>query len=172
MTWTKTSDDFPDDCWTLSDRAYRLHHEALTWSNRKLLDCRIPRDDLRRFARNGEDGADELVANGWWRMAGDCYVIVHHASYQRTRAEVLRQQEANAANGRKGGRPRKVPREVVGVTKNPAENPVGSRVENPQGQDGTGLGRDELPPPQEHDEEHGLLPDDPDLYAHEWENQR
>lgn len=142
MTWTKTSDDFPDDCWTLSDRAYRLHHEGLTWSNRKLLDCHIPKDDLRRFARNGDDGVSELLACGWWSDGGDCYVINHHAAYQRTRAEVLRQQEANARNGRKGGRPRKVPREIAG-------NPVGKRsanpVDKPQGQDRTGLDREELP---------------------------
>lgn len=25
MTWTKLSDDFSDDCWRLSDAAWRLH---------------------------------------------------------------------------------------------------------------------------------------------------
>lgn len=35
MTWTKVSDDFTDECWTLSDEAFRLHIEGLTWSNRK-----------------------------------------------------------------------------------------------------------------------------------------
>lgn len=136
MTWTKTSDDFPDDCWTLSDRAYRLHHEGLTWSNRKLLDCRIPKDDLRRFARHGDDGVAELLACGWWREVGPFYEIVHHATYQRTRDEVLAQQERSAANGRKGGRPRKAPREIV---ENPVENPVGSPAANPEGQGRTGL---------------------------------
>ncbi len=29
MTWTKLSDDFSDDCWTLSDQAFRLHTEGL-----------------------------------------------------------------------------------------------------------------------------------------------
>jgi hypothetical protein len=108
MTWTRTSDDFPDDCWTLSDAAYRLHHEGLSWSNRKLLDCVIPLDDVRRFARC-PDAVDELLARGFWRVSedGDAYVIVHHARYQRTRDAVLNQQQANRANGSRGGRPRK-----------------------------------------------------------------
>jgi hypothetical protein len=42
MTWAKLSDDFTDDCWTLSDGAFRLHVEGLVWSNRKLLDLVIP----------------------------------------------------------------------------------------------------------------------------------
>lgn len=139
MTWTKTSDDYPDDCWTLSDRAYRLHHEGLTWSNRKLLDCRIPMDDLRRFARHGGDGVAELLACGWWREVGPFYEIVHHATYQRTRDEVLAQQERNQRNGRKGGRPPKASREIV---ENPVEKPSRFTCRKPTGtgQDGTGEG--------------------------------
>lgn len=159
MTWTKTSDDYPDDCWTLSDRAYRLHHEGLTWSNRKLLDCRIPKDDLRRFARHGDDGVAELLACGWWREVGPFYEIVHHATYQRTRDEVLAQQEANTRNGRKGGRPRKPPREIV---ENPVENPVGSPTANPEGQVRTGLAWSREGSTNE------IPVDDPDTLA-EWE---
>ena len=39
MTWTKLSDDFGDDCWELSDAAYRLHVEGLLWSNRNSSIC-------------------------------------------------------------------------------------------------------------------------------------
>lgn len=108
MTWTRTSDDYADDCWTLSDAAYRLHHEGLTWSNRKLLDCVIPLDDLRRFARC-PDAVDELLDRKFWTVSEDgaAYVIRHHAGYQRTREQVLKQQQANSANGSRGGRPRK-----------------------------------------------------------------
>lgn len=110
MTWTKLSDDYSDDCWELSDAAYRLHTEGLVWSNRKLLDCRLPKDDVRRWAKRPE-AVDELVACGWWSVDGDAYVIVHHAVYQRTREAVLAQQGANQKNGQRGGRPKGPPRE-------------------------------------------------------------
>lgn len=112
MTWTKLSDDYSDDTWTLSDAAFRLHTEGLIWSNRKLLDCRIPRDDVRRFAKRPE-ALGELLACNWWREDGDVYEIRHHAAYQRTRDEVLSRQAVNRANGAKGGRPPKATREQV-----------------------------------------------------------
>lgn len=110
MTWSKFSDDFSDDCWTLSDTAFRLHVEGLVWNGRKLLDLRLPKEDVRRFAKH-PDAAAELVSVGWWTDEGDHYVIRHHGAYQRTREQVLAQQAANTDNGRKGGRPRK-PREI------------------------------------------------------------
>ncbi len=110
MTWTKLSDDFSDDCWTLSDPAFRLHVEGLVWNNRKLLDLRLPIEDVRRFKR--PDAVQELLDGGWWRREGDAYVIQHHAAYQRARAAVIAQQTANAENGRKGGRPPRKPRET------------------------------------------------------------
>lgn len=109
MTWTKLSDDFADDCWTLSDAALRLHVEGLCWSNRKLLDLRIPKDDLRRFKR--PEAVQELINVGWWSDDGDAYFIRHHGQYQRSREAVVKQQEANRSNGRKGGRPVKPARE-------------------------------------------------------------
>lgn len=143
MTWTKLSDDFSDDCWDLSSDAFRLHVEGLTWSNRKLLDLRIPKSDLRRFAKF-PDAVTELVAVGWWADSGDVYVIRHHAVYQRTREAVLRQQEARQENGRKGGRPPKHPREQArSITKTEPETyPVSSPVsEQRTERDRTGLDR-------------------------------
>lgn len=110
MTWTKLSDDFSDDCWELSDAAYRLHVEGLNWSNRKLLDCRLPKDEVRRWAKRPE-AVGELVACGWWSDEGDHYTIRHHACYQRTAEQVLAQQERSRENGKNGGRPPGPPRE-------------------------------------------------------------
>jgi hypothetical protein len=115
MSWAKLSDDFSDDCWTLSDEAFRLHTEALVWNGRKLLDCRISKDDVRRFAKHPE-AVQELLDCGWWTEDGDFYIIRHHAQYQRTREAVVNQQAANAKNGAKGGRPKK-PREQASEIK-------------------------------------------------------
>jgi hypothetical protein len=124
VTWSKLSDDYGDDCETLSDAAFRLHTEAIVWSNRKLLDCRVPRSDVRRFARDPEGSAmPELVDAGFWQLDGDVIVIVHHAAYQRSRADVVKQQAANARNGRKGGRAHRAPREL-----NPGSNSLSNLV--------------------------------------------
>lgn len=105
MTWTKLSDDYDDDCWTLSSDAYRLHTAGLVWSNRKLLNCRIPKADMHRFRT--PEALPELLAEGYWAEDGDAYLIVHHADYQPTKEQVLSRQNANRQNARRGGRPRK-----------------------------------------------------------------
>ena len=107
MTWTKLSDDFTDDCWELSDGAHRLHIEALVWSNRKLLDCRISKEVMARWAKHPEPQfISELLDCGWWRDDDDAYVIIHHSVYQRTREQVVRQQTVNRAAGKRSGRER------------------------------------------------------------------
>lgn len=110
MTWTKISDDFTDDTWSLSDKAYRLHTEGLIWSNRKLLDNVIPKDDVRRFAKH-PDAVTELVAGGWWSDGGEVWIIRHHAGYQESRDKVIARQERARTNGARGGRPPKQTRE-------------------------------------------------------------
>jgi hypothetical protein len=42
--------------------------------------------------------AEELVAIGWWEDRGQHYEIIHHAGYQRTKAQVAKQSIANAKN--------------------------------------------------------------------------
>ena len=130
MSWPKFSDNFPDDCWTLSDAAFRLHAEALCWNGRKLLDCRIPKDELHRFAKHPE-AALELVTEGYWSEDSDHYVIRHHAEHQRSREQAIALQERNRANGQRGGRPPKKP-------KNPSGNPNGNPARNPKGEERRG----------------------------------
>lgn len=113
MTWTKLSDDFPDDCCTLSDAAFRLHVEGLVWSNRKLLDLELSKDDLPRWATHPE-AVDELVESGYWTDEGQHVLIRHHGCYQRTREQVQKQQEANKRNRAKG-RARPVREQANGI---------------------------------------------------------
>jgi hypothetical protein len=110
MPWTKLSDDYSDDLYTFSHAAFRLHTEAIIWSNRKLLDMRVPKADLRRFATD-ESGLPEILERGFWKAEGDAYVIVHHAGYQRKAEKVINQQAVNKENRAKAGKEARPPRE-------------------------------------------------------------
>jgi hypothetical protein len=132
MTWTRLSDDFADDCWTLSSDAFRLHTELHVWSNRKLLDCRIPIDELPRASRC-PDALPELVETGYVSCDGETIILRHHAMYQRTREQVIGQQEVNRKNGARGGRPPKPGRETHSVSDSVSD----SKTER----DGTGRDR-------------------------------
>jgi hypothetical protein len=101
MTWTKLGDEYGDQCWKLSDAAMRLHTEALVWSNRRHIDGRLDKDEMRQWAKRPE-AATELVAYGWWSDEGDHYLIVYHLGWQRTAEEWLKQSEVNKANRAKG----------------------------------------------------------------------
>jgi hypothetical protein len=128
MTWTKLGDEFSDESWRLSDAAWRLHVEGLIWSNRKLLDLRLPKDEMNRWAKRPE-AAPELLAIGWWTDEGDYYRIHHHGVHQPTAEEAIARQEASRSNGRKGGRPpKKKP-----PAQNPDENQLGSGARPPKG---------------------------------------
>jgi hypothetical protein len=143
MTWTKLSDDFGEDCWTLSDAAFRLHVEALVWSNFKLLDGRITKDDLRRFAKNPDaaDTVTELLDCGFWIDDGDAFVIVHHLPHQPTREQVIAFRQSRQQNGRKGGRPRKTKQpENLGAYQ--GANQGADLGANLRGRDGTGRVKD------------------------------
>lgn len=129
MTWTKLSDDFTDECWTLSNPGFRLLVEMLNYSNKKLYNCVIPKDEFRRFAKHPE-ALPELVDGGWVVDLGEGVEILFHASYQREREMQLAMQARNVANGKKGGRPRK----PSFMPDNPDGNPDG----NPEGRVGSG----------------------------------
>lgn len=97
MTWTKLGDEFGDECWTLSDAAFRLHTEGLCWSNRMLTDGQLAKDEMRRWAHH-PDAAEELVNVGWWENHGEHYQIIHHLGYQRTKKQIANQSIANQKN--------------------------------------------------------------------------
>lgn len=105
MTWTKLSDDFPDDFYRddLSDAAFRTHVEGLCWSNRHLLDGWLRKKDLMRFAFTDDPRAAvlELVAAGYWDDAGDTWHIVHHLEHQDTRDQAQRRRKVSTERKRR-----------------------------------------------------------------------
>lgn len=105
MTWTKLGDSFIDDAYDLSDAAFRLHTEALIYSNRRLLDLVIPKREVRRFTAVDEYdvAAEELVDRGWWADKGDRWWIgLKWPEWQRDRSQVEhRRAQVSAAQRRR-----------------------------------------------------------------------
>jgi hypothetical protein len=121
MTWTKLGDEFTDECWRLTDEAFRLHVEGLVWSNAKHLDGRLAKDEMSRWAHH-PDAAEELVSLGFWEDGGDHYQIYAHQGWQRTAESWLHQSSVNSANGRKGGRPSKPKSDSLSETESETES--------------------------------------------------
>jgi len=104
MTWTKLGDEFSAEASDLTDAEHRTHVDALGWSNRRLLDLRIPKRDVRRFAESpdSEQAVDGLVSKGWWTDNGDDWFIgVFHPEWQLERTVVLKRREAAALRQRR-----------------------------------------------------------------------
>lgn len=104
MTWTKLGDEFSDEARDLSDAAFRLHVEGLLWSNRRLLDLRIPKRDVRRFAETDDPdlAAKELVENGWWLDDGDAWDLTSRfPEWQRDAAQVQQKRARDAERQRR-----------------------------------------------------------------------
>ena len=78
MTWTRISDDFTDQpqVIALSDAAFRLHVEALVYSNRVNSDGLLTVAALSRLTRHDVSTlVSELLGSGLWEAAGDCVQI-------------------------------------------------------------------------------------------------
>lgn len=91
MTWTKLGSEWPDEARDLSDAAYRLHVDALCYSNRRGIDLDLPKRDLPRFAEvaDAEAAARELVDRGLWEDRRDHWWIgCRFPEWQRTRSQV------------------------------------------------------------------------------------
>jgi len=98
MTWTKLGEEFPDEAGDLTSDAFRLHVEALAWSNRRLLDLIVPKRDLRRFTfvTDSTAAVDELVRQGWWQdCEGDWFIGMKFPEWQQEREQVEHRRAAN-----------------------------------------------------------------------------
>jgi hypothetical protein len=96
MTWTKLGDEFGDEACGLTDAEFRTHVEALLWSNKRLLDLRIPKRDVKRFAESpdAEQAIKGLAAKGWWEDCGDAWFVgLCFPEWQREREQVLNRRE-------------------------------------------------------------------------------
>ncbi|MGH3779588.1 MAG: hypothetical protein ACRDRO_02880 [Pseudonocardiaceae bacterium] len=104
MTWTKLGDEFSDETVDLTDAAFRVHVEALVWSNRKLADLVIPKKLLPRITATDDPytAAEELVAAGWWQDCGQTYYAgCRFADWQMDRAVIDHRREQQAERMRR-----------------------------------------------------------------------
>jgi hypothetical protein len=142
MTWTKQGDEFADECWDLSDAAYRLHDEGLIWSNKKALDGKLNKDDMVRWAKR-PGAAEELVACGWWEDHGGHFQIIHHMGYQRTKEQIAHQSNVNRANRARGkARPVKAKQSLDESTHESSDEPSDERDRTGQARTGSTWGTD------------------------------
>lgn len=91
VTWTKLGDEFPAAARELTDAEFRTHAGALCWSSMRLLDLRIPKGEVHRFAESpgAELAVEGLVAKGWWADCGDTWDIgLHFPEWQQDRVQV------------------------------------------------------------------------------------
>jgi hypothetical protein len=104
MSFTLLGDEFSNDAdlARLSDAAVRTHVDALVWSSSRLLDLKVPKRDLSRFAFSdkSEEAVTELCAAGWWLDRGDHYEVVHRSEWQWSSA----QHEARKLSNRRASR--------------------------------------------------------------------
>ncbi|WP_210441507.1 hypothetical protein [Nocardioides xinjiangensis] len=103
MTWTKLSDDFSDECHTLSDAAFRTHVEALIWVMRRETGGHIEARDLKRFAESPhvDLAVTELVSCGWWSVEAQGYRIRHHMEHQPEPDLIAKRRELTAERVKK-----------------------------------------------------------------------
>lgn len=96
MTWSKIGDEFVPASMDLSDVAFRLHVEALCYSNWRLLDLTIPKRAFARYTAVEDiaGAAAELIDQGWWQDLGDeWWVGCRFPEWQRDRSQVEHRRE-------------------------------------------------------------------------------
>jgi hypothetical protein len=101
VTWTKISDDFPEEAARagLTDSAFRTHVEAMVWTMRRETGGNLTPQDLRRALESpfADDAVDELLARGWWVRDGTGYRLVVGMEHQ-PEPEVLAQRRKKTAD--------------------------------------------------------------------------
>lgn len=104
MTWTKTPDDWPDQLIELSDAAYRLHHAALTYSNRVGSDGRIHKRRLALLPVPARTRRSAIVAElsrlEYWIDAGDSWELRGFLVDQLSAEEVQKRRVYDAVRQR------------------------------------------------------------------------
>lgn len=107
--------DYPDHpkIMGLSDAAFRAHVTLMAYSRKYMTDGYISNPVANRLALQWDtDVLTELQNNdpekpSLIKLEGGGYELHGYADMQETRAEIEARQRRNAANGKKGGRPRK-----------------------------------------------------------------
>lgn len=100
MTWTKSSDDYPDRLLDLTDAAYRLHHAATVFCNRLGLDGRLPRKRLAMLPvpprTRRKAIVQELIDAGHWIETADGWTLADFFEAQLSAEEVAAQRRYDA----------------------------------------------------------------------------
>lgn len=153
MSWVKLGDEFVDDAAELSDAAVRTYIDAVAWSNRRQLDLRVPKRDLRRFAfsPDADDAVKELLAVAWFIDDGDTWALAYRPEWQyeasKERVEARRESNLRAQWHKRGNHSKCLPGKcphVVSSADNRADSADDTPADTPSdttgdpGRDGTG----------------------------------
>jgi len=120
MTWTKLSDDFTEQCESLSDAAFRTHVEALIWSMKRENGGMIPMGDVKRLAESEHrnEAVAELVEQRFWTQLDNGYRIEHHMEHQPEPDVIAARRALNAQ------RQQRARRKKVGLDDEPSQRDV------------------------------------------------
>lgn len=106
MTWTKISDDFSEQCASLSDHAFRTHVEGLIWSMKRESGGMITKRDVERLAESehAHEAVAELVERRFWTQLDSAYRIEHHMEHQTEPEVIAARRVSNAERQRRARR--------------------------------------------------------------------
>jgi hypothetical protein len=108
LSWLKIDDGFSEHpkVDALTDRAHRIHVDALCYCSRNLTDGQLTAVTVRGVKarrRATQKHIDELVGAGLWVPYKDGYLVKAFLEYNPTAAEVKEKRAARAEAGRLGG---------------------------------------------------------------------